>query len=123
MHEIIKTHFPPSLCLSTFCSCGIACRVWFWSFVGCLCPTSLASAWKDFVDTAVFCLHVLDLHDIFEAIDGTSEINLPDRWVTVLSVLARVHSPLAKQSCISLPVVATLLGMNPWDFEDGLVLV
>ena len=84
---------------------------------------SRSAAGKNFVDAAVFRLQVLDLHDVFEAVDGAAEVDLPHRRVRLVAVLARVNGPLAKQRRVSLLAVAALLCVDPGDAEDGLLRV
>lgn len=65
----------------------------------------------------------LIFHDVLQRVDGTSKVDFPHSWVTVLPLLARVYGPLSEESCIPFPVVASLIGVDPWDFEDILVLI
>ena len=85
--------------------------------------SSCPSARQDLVHAAVLCLEVLDLHDILQAVDGATKVDLPYGGVRLVAVLARVDGPLAKQSRVSLLAVAALLCMNPRHAEDGLLRV
>ena len=40
--------------------------------------TTTFAAGKNLVHATVLCLHVLDLHHVFEAVDGAAEVNFPD---------------------------------------------
>lgn len=80
-------------------------------------------AWEDFVDTTVFCLVVLHLDYVLQAVDGASEVDLPDGGVTLVPKLSGVQRPLFEKGGISFAIVASLLGMDPRNFEDGFVLV
>ena len=75
------------------------------------------------VYATIFCLHVLNLLNVLQPVDGASEIYLPNGWVRILPVLSGVDSPLPEQRCISLPAIPPLLGMYPWHLEDRLLLV
>ena len=107
----------------TVCACGESGGVRLSSLPCDFRSASLASAGEDFVDSAVLCLHVLDLHDVFQAVYGAPEVDFPHGRVAILSVLSRVHCPFAEERGISFPVVAALLCVDPRHLEDGLVLV
>jgi hypothetical protein len=97
---------------------------WVWFSCSSHSPSaSPRTAGVDFVYTTIFRLHVLDLLDIFQAVDSTAKVYLPDSWVRVLPVLARVYRPFTKERCISLTAVAPLLRMDPGNFENSLLLV
>ena len=82
-----------------------------------------ASARKDFVDTAILCLKVLDLHDVLQAVDCAAKVDLPDGRVGFVAVLARVKGPLAEEGRVSVLAVAALLCMDPGYAEDSLLRV
>ena len=78
---------------------------------------------EHFVHPAIFSLHFLHFLYIFETINGTSEIDFPDRWVRLVSVLAAVDSPLTEECCVSLGTIPPFLGMYPRHSEDCLFVV
>ena len=108
---------------NTFCTCGISGWVRLGSLSSYFWSASLASTGENFVHPTVLSLHVLDLHDVLQAVYGTSKVYLPYCGIAVLPVLARVHGPLSEQCRIPFPVVASLLGVDPRHLKDRFVLV
>ena len=84
---------------------------------------SARSARKDFVNAAVFRLHVFDFHDVLQSVDGASEIYLPDGGIGFVTILARVYGPLTKEGRVAVLAVAALFRMDPRDSENGLLAV
>ena len=81
------------------------------------------AAREDFVHATILRLHVFDLHDVLQPVDGASKVNLPHGRVRLVPILSGVECPLTKQSGVPLLAVAALLCMDPWHAEDCLLLV
>ena len=81
------------------------------------------AAGEDLVNAAIFRLHVFDFHDVLQAVDGASKVDLPHGGITVLSELPRVLCPLPEERCVPLAVVASLFCVYPRNAEDGLFVI
>ena len=73
--------------------------------------------------SAVLRLHVLDLLNVLESVNGASEVYLPDCGIRFIPVFPRVHGPRPEKRSVSLSVVSSLLSMDPRDFKDVLLLI
>ena len=90
---------------------------------GTLPSLVLSCAGQYFVNTAVFCLQVFQLHNILETVDCAAKIDLPNGWIAFVSVLPGMDRPGLEKSRVAFPVVAPLLGVYPRHFEDSLLLI
>lgn len=85
--------------------------------------SSFRTARENLVDSTVFRLHVFDLHDVLEAVDGAPKVDFPDGGVGLVAIFARMDRPFSEKGGVAIFAVAPLLGVDPRHAEDGFVRV